>query len=75
MTSSAGCWTRYSPAFPRRAAGPDELAGPGQLRPEPRVLARAVLDGLRLLSRDEPVLVAVDDAQWLDRPSAAVRPG
>ena len=36
------------------------------------MLARAVLDGLRLLSRDTPVLLAVDDAQWLDRPSAAV---
>jgi uncharacterized protein (TIGR02246 family) len=33
------------------------------------VLARAVLDGLRILSRDTPVLLAVDDAQWLDRPS------
>ena len=34
------------------------------------MLARAVLDGLRILSRDRPVLLAVDDVQWLDRPSA-----
>src|SRR5712691_903524 len=53
---------------PSVAGGPDRGDSPG---PEPRVLARAVLDGLRLLSRDTPVLLAVDDAQWLDRPSAA----
>jgi DNA-binding CsgD family transcriptional regulator len=45
---------------------------PGRPSPEPRLLARAVLDGLRILSRDTPVLLAVDDAQWLDRPSAQV---
>jgi DNA-binding CsgD family transcriptional regulator len=45
---------------------------PGGQHPglEPRVLARAVLDGLRILSSDAPVLLAVDDAQWLDGPSA-----
>src|SRR5437773_2993367 len=48
----------------------DGQAGLGRPWPEPRVLARAVLDGLRILSRDTPVLLAVDDAQWLDRPSA-----
>jgi len=51
------------------AAGGPGRAGPPQ--PEPRVLARAVLDGLRFLSRGTPVLLAVDDAQWLDAPSAA----
>jgi DNA-binding CsgD family transcriptional regulator len=74
-------------ASPGRAAGPGGAADPwggaspeerallghgGQLPPEPRLLARAVLDCLRLLSRDTPVLVAVDDAQWLDPASAAV---
>ena len=54
---------------PAREDGP---GGPGRPRPEPRVLARAVLDGLRILSRDRPVLLAVDDVQWLDRPSAQV---
>jgi DNA-binding CsgD family transcriptional regulator len=52
--------------------GPAGTGWPGQPRPEPRLLARAVLDGLRILARNEPVLVAVDDAQWLDHPSAAV---
>jgi predicted ATPase len=37
---------------------------------EPRAVGLAVLDSLRALSADEPVLVAVDDFQWLDRPSA-----
>jgi DNA-binding CsgD family transcriptional regulator len=40
--------------------------------PERRVLARGILDVLRLLSDSAPLIIAVDDAQWLDRPSAAV---
>jgi predicted ATPase len=41
------------------------------LPPEPRVLARGILDVLRIVSDATPLVVAVDDAQWLDRPSAA----
>lgn len=41
------------------AATPDEYA-----------LPRAVLNVLRRLASEAPVLVAVDDEQWLDRPSA-----
>jgi DNA-binding CsgD family transcriptional regulator len=37
---------------------------------EPRAVALAVLDVLTALADDMPVLVAVDDFQWLDRPSA-----
>ena len=40
--------------------------------PERQVLARGVLDALRILSGCAPLVVAVDDAQWLDRPSAGV---
>ena len=40
--------------------------------PERRVLARGVLDALRILSRGAPLVIAVDDAHWLDRPSAGV---
>ena len=40
--------------------------------PERRVLARGVLDALRVLAHGVPLVVAVDDAQWLDRPSATV---
>ena len=38
--------------------------------PERRALARGILDALRILSRAAPLVVAIDDAQWLDRPSA-----
>jgi DNA-binding CsgD family transcriptional regulator/tetratricopeptide (TPR) repeat protein len=40
--------------------------------PERRVLARGVLDALRILSAGAPLVIAVDDALWLDRPSASV---
>jgi DNA-binding CsgD family transcriptional regulator len=40
--------------------------------PERRVLMRGILDALRILSGGSPLMVAVDDAQWLDRPSAGV---
>ena len=36
------------------------------------MLARGILDGLRTLADCAPLVVAVDDAQWLDRPSASV---
>ena len=37
-----------------------------------RLLARGILDMLRILSSRGPLMVAVDDAHWLDRPSACV---
>lgn len=49
-----------------------DLPGAGRPRPEPRVLARGILDALRILSSDAPLMVAVDDAQWLDFPSERV---
>lgn len=36
----------------------------------PRAVATALRSVLQTLAADRPVLVAVDDAQWLDRPSA-----
>ena len=39
---------------------------------ERRVLARGVLDALKILASSTPLMVAVDDAQWLDHPSASV---
>jgi DNA-binding CsgD family transcriptional regulator len=44
----------------------------GRPVPERHVLARGVLDALRVLSGGSPLVVAVDDVQWLDRPSASV---
>jgi len=38
--------------------------------PEPRAIALAFLGAIRSLAEQRPVLVAVDDVQWLDGPSA-----
>lgn len=40
--------------------------------PERPALARGMLDVLRMLAASGPLVIAVDDAQWLDRPSASV---
>ena len=48
------------------------LAEPGEVPPETRVLGVGLLDVLRRLSEDAPVLLAMDDVQWLDPSSAAV---
>ena len=57
--ASLGPWPAGSPAA-------------GHPVPEPRGLARGILDALRILSADASLMIAVDDAQWLDRPSAGV---
>ena len=40
--------------------------------PEPRLLAVALLSIVRILVEDGPLLVAVDDAQWVDGSSAEI---
>ena len=45
-----------------------EAEGPAAL---PRAVSLSVLGVLRALALESPVVVAVDDVQWLDRPSAA----
>jgi DNA-binding CsgD family transcriptional regulator/tetratricopeptide (TPR) repeat protein len=59
-----------------REASPEPKSPPlgGADRPlaERRVLARGILDALQILSARAPLMVAVDDAQWLDRPSAGL---
>lgn len=45
------------------ASGPDPA--------DPRAIGLAVLAGLRALSADRAVVLAIDDVQWLDVPSAA----
>jgi DNA-binding CsgD family transcriptional regulator len=39
--------------------------------PEPRAIAVAFLSSLRLLAESAPVLLAIDDLQWLDQASSA----
>jgi DNA-binding CsgD family transcriptional regulator len=48
------------------------LAEPGAGPPDPLAIGLAVHDLLRGLARQGPLLVAVDDVQWLDPGSAAV---
>ena len=50
------------------AVGARRLSAPT----ESLVVGRATLTALELLSASSPVVVAVDDVQWLDRPSARV---
>jgi DNA-binding CsgD family transcriptional regulator len=42
----------------------------GRAAPEPRAVGLAVLDSLRALAAEAPVVVAVDDFHWLDTASA-----
>ena len=59
------------PAPQRRAIGVVLLLEDDRGRPaEPRTVAAAVLGLVRELARDEPILIAIDDAQWLDPASA-----
>jgi DNA-binding CsgD family transcriptional regulator len=45
-------------------------AAPGEAPPEPHAIALGFLGVLRDLSADAPLLVAIDDIQWLDSSSA-----
>jgi DNA-binding NarL/FixJ family response regulator len=47
------------------------LARPRARAPDRRAVANAFLSALRILARRGPVVVAVDDVQWLDAPSAS----
>ena len=65
-------------AAPRRSALESALlvqgVEVGETRVDPRSLAVAVRSALRLLADREPVLVAIDDVQWLDASSCARLP-
>ena len=50
------------------------LTEPGEQPPEPAAIGVAFFDVLRLLAERGPVLVALDDLQWLDSSSALVVP-
>ena len=45
---------------------------PGDEPPDSHAIGLALLDALRLLAQPAPVLIAVDDLQWLDSSSASV---
>jgi DNA-binding CsgD family transcriptional regulator len=48
------------------------LAEPGEQAPDPRAIGIGLLDALRALAEHGPVVVALDDLQWLDPSSALV---
>ena len=48
------------------------LVEPGEAAPDAHAIGLAVLDVLRVLAGRAPVVVAVDDVQWLDPASAGV---
>jgi len=48
------------------------LDEPGDDPPDPRAVGLAFLDALGRLAADGPVVVAIDDVQWLDSSSAAI---
>jgi DNA-binding NarL/FixJ family response regulator len=59
------------PAPQRRALEVALLrAEPSGAPPEPQAVALGFLNALRALAARDPLLVAVDDVQWLDQPSA-----
>src|SRR5919109_2238226 len=66
--------TVSAPAPPRRRALEVALllAEPGDQTADAHAIGPAVLDVLRLLLEHGPVLVALDDVQWLDASTAAV---
>jgi class 3 adenylate cyclase/tetratricopeptide (TPR) repeat protein len=56
----------------RRALAGALLLDDAGMEPEPRLVALGVLSLLEALAGDTPVVVAIDDWQWLDAPSEAV---
>jgi len=57
---------------PHPGASSAGFPGAGRALPDQRVLARGILETFQILAGSAPLIVAVDDAQWLDRPSADV---
>jgi DNA-binding CsgD family transcriptional regulator len=47
------------------------LRGESEVHADDRAVAAAFLGALRILARDSPLCLAVDDVQWLDAPSRA----
>ena len=60
------------PELQRQALDAVLLRGSRTGAADARTVCRAVLETVRLLAGSGPVVLAVDDVQWLDRPSAQV---
>jgi len=60
------------PAPQRRALEVALLLEEDAATPDQRAISAGTLGAVRALARERPVLIAIDDAQWLDPPSAEV---
>ena len=59
------------PPIQQRALEAALLLGESEIRADDRAVAAAFLAALRLLARDSPLCLAVDDVQWLDAATQA----
>jgi DNA-binding CsgD family transcriptional regulator len=69
---STGVLERLVPVQRRALEAALLIREPDEVFPDTRVLALALLSTMRALSEERPVLIALDDAQWLDASSAEV---
>lgn len=67
-----GALQRLAPVQRRALETALLIREPDEIVPDTRVLGLALLSAVRVLAEDSPVLVALDDAQWLDASSAEV---
>jgi DNA-binding CsgD family transcriptional regulator len=71
LGNAAGDVLPELPPIQRRALEAALLLGDAEIQADDRAVSAAFLGALRLLARDRPLCVAVDDVQWLDKPSVA----
>ena len=71
LGNTAGDVLPELPPIQRRALEAALLLGDSELHADGRAVAAAFLGALRLLARDDPLCLAVDDVQWLDPASLA----
>jgi DNA-binding CsgD family transcriptional regulator len=71
LSNPAGEVLPALPPIQRRALEAALLLGESEIHADDRAVAAAFLGALRLLARDGPLCLAVDDVQWLDAASLA----
>src|SRR5690242_17835520 len=69
---SSGVLERLAPVQRRALETALLIREPDEVFPDTRVLALALLSSVRVLAEERPVVIALDDAQWLDASSAEV---
>lgn len=69
---SSGVLERLAPVQRRALETALLIREPDEVFPDTRLLALALLSSVRVLAEERPVVIALDDAQWLDASSAEV---